>query len=399
MKLNKEKISKFNGQCFITRLCGFDDILIFFLTCVVFAYAYAPEDSNCQYLLDKQLAHYFQTWEVFFDSSTNVFRTSQGCLDLLNWYIDLQLRYEAYLSQILGIRYQNHYLGDYDEHISNHYFQPFFQLRNDQRLFLSITTHYYKGEDEIGVGYFWGENYLNYMEMFFIVEDFDRNFSLQHTEEGRGKIIYKDLNYPMKIKVIMNKNWKGGRFRTEISLGKKYRLESTDEPITYIECGYSNFWYFRFWQDIGKFRLGLLNTLKWSAKSLTDSDFHYDETVLEELPEIQFTYRINKKWIPNLYLTYNYKNENDTIFYKRHIYAYLVDLELYPGGNFIWHFGTQRQFYYNNQNRNFKERRINLGLEYHYKNLWFYLVEAMEGDFPTPKYLHNHTYVQLMMRF
>jgi hypothetical protein len=81
------------------------------------------------------------------------------------------------------------------------------------------------------------------------------------------------------------------------------------------------------------------------------------------------------------------------------VFAYLVDVEFSPGGNFIWHFGTQREFYSNNQGREFRDRRINLGVEYRYKNIWFYLVEAMEGDFPTPKYLHNHTYVHLMLKF
>ncbi|MGB9720114.1 MAG: hypothetical protein ACPL28_01350 [bacterium] len=372
---------------------------IIFLGIWKFAFAYAPEDSNCQNLLDKQLAHYFQSWETTFDSTTNGMRTSQGCLDLLNWYIDLELRYEAYLSKTLGIRYKNHYLGDYGEHISNHYFQPFFQIRENERLFLSITTHYYKGEDEIGIGYFYGKNYLNYIETFLTVENFDRNFSLQNMEKGRAKVVYKGLQYPVKITITFNKNWATGRFRTELVLGKAYLLESTDEPATYREKGYAHSWYFRFWQDIKNLRIGLLNNLRYSTKSVTDSTINMKETILEEIPELQFTYRINEKWIPNLYLTYNYKSEDDTLFYERNVYAYLVDLEFYPGGNFVWHFGTQREFYYNNQSNNFKERRINVGMEYRYKKLWFYLVEAMEGDFPTPKYMHNHTYVQLMIRF
>jgi len=362
-------------------------------------FSYAPEDSNCQYLLDKQLGHYFQSWEIAFDSTKNGMRTTQGCLDLLNWYIDLELRYEVYLSKILGMRYQNHYLGDYNEHISNHYFQPFFQLKENCRLFLSITTHYYKGEDEIGIGYFYGKDYLNYVETFLTVEDFDRNFSLQNVENGGSKIIYKGIQYPIKLQTTINKNWATGRLRIEFSLGKKYLLESADEPPTFSEQGYSHTGYFRFYQDIRKFRIGLLNNLKYSTKSITDSLHSITEKIFNDIPEIQLAYRINQKWVPTLYLTYNYKSEDDTLFYDRNVYAYLVDLEFYPGGYFIWHFGTQREFYYNNQNKNFTERRINVGMEFHYKNLWFYLVEAMEGDFPTPKYMHNHTYVQLMLRF
>lgn len=366
---------------------------------ILYLISYAPEDSNSQNLLDKQIAHYFHSWEVAFDSTTNGLRTSQGCLDILNWYIDLELRYEAYLSKILGIRYQNRYLGDYNEHISDHYFQPFFQLKENKRLYLSITTHYYKGEDDIGIGYFYGRNYLNYWETFLSVENFDRNFSLQNMETGRAKKIYKNFNYPIKLKTTINKNWRTGRLHLELLLGKKYLLESTDEPPTFREQGYTHSFYIRFYQDINRFRIGLLNTLKYSEKSINDYSNYFKEKIFDDYPELQFAYRLNEKWVPNLYLNYNYKTIDDTLFYERNVFAYLVDLEYYPGGNFVWHFGTQRQFYTNNQGRKFKERRIIVGLEYRYKNIWFYLVEAMEGDFPTPKYLHNHTYVQLMLRF
>lgn len=362
-------------------------------------FAYAPEDSNYQYLLDKQLAHYFQSWDAVFDSTKNGMRTSQGCLDLLNWYINLELRYEASLSKILGIRYKNHYVGDYDNHISNHYFQPFFQLSEKIRLFLSITTHYYKGEDEIGIGYFLGRDYINFVEIFLQVENFDRNFSLQHTPDGPNKIVYKDFRYPVRLKAIINKNWKTGRLRAEMTTGTRYRLESTDEPATFKEEGDSHSGFLRVWQDVGKFRFSLLNEFKLSSKETSDLYTNSSRKIFDLTPELQITYRIKEKWVPNLYLTYNYKRADDTLLYERNVFAYLIDLEFHPGGNFVWHFGTQRNFYKNSLGFETKERRINLGFEYHYKNLWFYFVEAMEGDFPTPKYLHNHTYVQLMLRF
>ncbi|MCX7995587.1 MAG: hypothetical protein N3A65_07450 [candidate division WOR-3 bacterium] len=378
--------------------------ILYFLLFFIFhhnhgSYAYAPEDSNYQYLLDKQLSHYFQNWEIVFDSTRNGMRTSQGCLDLLNWYINLELRYEAYLSKILGIRYQNRYLGDYDNHISNHYFQPFFQLSGNERLFLSITTHYYKGKDEIGIGYYHGKGYLNFSEIFLLVENFDRNFSLQDMTNGRQKVIYKGLNYPIKLKTIINRNWSKGRLRLEIELARKYIMESTDEPSTFREAGYRHTGFFRFWQDAGNFRFGFLNEFKISYLEILDSTRKIAENIFDGMPELQITYLKNHRWLPNLYLTYNYKTVSDSVFYKRNVFAYLIDIVYKPGGNFIWHFGTQRNFYQNNQGVKIKERRINVGLEYHYKNLWFYLVEAMEGDFPTPKYLHNHTYVQLMLCF
>lgn len=365
---------------------------------ILYLISYAPEDSNCQYLLDKQLAHYLLPWEVRFDSSSNVLRTSQGCLDLLNWYIDIETRYEVYLSRLLGLRYQNHYRGDYNDHISNHYFQPFFQLNEKGRLFLSVTAHYYKGEDEIGIGYFYGRNYLNYLEGFLFVEDFDRNFSLQATPNGPEKLIYKDLKYPIKMAAIFNRNWRTGKIYFNIELGTRYHLESTDFPFSYAEEGLKKNIYARCWQDMNKLRIGGIVYFKNIEKSIIRGDALFREAINELIGEPMVAYRLSEKWLPTLYLTYNLKTEDDTGYYRRDAYAYLIDVEFQPGGNFIWHFGTQRQFYYNNQGSNFKERRINLGLEYRFRNIWFYLVEAMEGDFPTPKYLHNHTYVQLMIK-
>lgn len=374
-----------------------------------FAIMYAPEDSNCQYLLDKQLAHYFPSWEVHFDSTINGLHTCQGCLDLLNWYIDLETRFEVYLSKILGLRYRNHFRGDYADHISNHYFEPFFQLKENLRLLFSITTHYYKGENELGIGLFLGKNYLNYLETFLIAEDFDRNFSLQATPGGPGKIIYKRFRYPLKFKATFNKIWQTGRLHIAFDLSTNYLLESTDEPASYQEEGLHRFFNSRIWQDINKLRLGCIFDLKQSIFSQFNSGRAVDENINEIIFEPMISCRISDMWIPHLYLTYNDKTDDyassfqmipDSIYYyRRDVYAYLIDVEFYPGGNFVWHFGTQRQFYYNNQGRTFKERRINLGLEYRFKNIWFYLVEAMEGDFPTPKYLHNHTYLQLMVRF
>jgi len=368
---------------------------------IFFIISYAPEDSNAHYLMDKQLAHYFPAWEIRFDSTSGGLRTSQGCLDLLNWYINLETKFEVYLSRIFGLRYRNHYLGDYANHITDHRFEPFFQLKDDMRLLFTIAPHYYKGEDEIGIGMFFGRNYLNFLETFIIVEDFDRNFSLMNTPGGPDKIIYKQ--HPIKLKSYFNKYWQTGHLTLQFEVTNRYNLQSTEDldsyPRAYTERGLHRFFYTRFWQDINKLRLGGIFDLKQSEFFKMDTSRTTEEDIFEIVIEPMIAYKLNEKWVPTLYLTYNYKTEQDTSYYQRDIYAYYLDVEFHPGGRFVWHFGTQRQFYYNNQEKNFKERRFTLGLEYRYKNVWFYFVEAMEGDFPTPKWLHNHTYVQLLIRF
>ena len=370
-----------------------------------------PEDSNCQDLLDYQLAHYFPAWELHFDSAQNAIRTSQGCLDLLNWYIDLNTKFEASLSNWMGVRYRNEFIGDYGNHIDNHRFEPFFQPYEKLRLLFTITTHYYKGDNEIGLGYFIGKDYLNFLELFVIADDFDRNFSLKDVP-GAEKVIYK--HHPIMLRTNFSKYWQTGHLAVKFELSNRYRLQSSDiEPgqgLNYLERGQHRYFYTRLWQDIGRVRFGTIFDLRHSTFLQQDTASVFDNDQFEITAEPMLSYIISRKWKPALYLSYNYKTQYDSLHtfensedslldYDRNVYAYLIDLEFHPGGNFIWHAGMQRQFYYNNQGREFAERRLILGFEYRYKNIWFYFVEAMEGDFPTPKWLHNHTYVQLMVRF
>ncbi len=379
---------------------------------IFFLFVYVPEDSNDQYIMDKQLDHYFPSWETRFDSTRAALRTSQGCLDLLNWYIDFDAKFEVELSRILGLRYRNKYLGDYAHHISDHRFEPFFKLGNNMRILLAITTHYYKGEDELGIGFYLGKDYLNFFEAFVMAEDFDRNFSLSRTDDGPDKITYR--MHPIKLTTHLNKYWKTGHLAMKFDISNRYHLQSTEHediwPPYYTEKGRHRYFNTRFWQDINRLRLGGIFDVEQTEFFQRDHSQSFYDDNFEIIAEPMISYRLGDKWIPSLYLTYNYRTQDDSISaystgidsvfdYNRNIYAYMIDVEFHPGGRFVWHFGVQQQFYFNNQDDDFVDERLLLGLEYRHKNVWFYLVEAMEGDFPTPKYLHNHTYVQLMLLF
>jgi hypothetical protein len=372
---------------------------------------YAPEDSNGQYLLDKQLAHYFPAWEAFYDSAVNGMRTSQGCLDFWHWYIDLETRLEADLASWFGVRYRNRYQGDYGQHVSNHYFEPFFRLNKNLRLFFTVAPHYYKGEDELGIGLSLGRDYINFVETFLIVEDFDRNYSYKNTPDSPDKIIYQ--TFPVKWQLRVNKYWHGGHVTCNAELTNRYLLTDTDiffhRPPYFYEQGLHRYFHTRFWQDIGRrLRCGFIVDLQAEEFYHIDTSRAHTEDSYELLVEPVLAYNISEKWRPTLYLTYNYKTDDDSlhifatytdsaVHYQRDIYAYLLDVEFHPGGSFVWHFGMQQQFYENNLDRSLDERRFTLGLEYRYQNVWFYIVEAMEGDYPMPNWLHNRTYVQLMI--
>lgn len=379
---------------------------------IIFLLQYAPEDSNAQYLLDKQLAHYFSSWDAYFDSASNGIRTSQGCLDFWHWYIDLETRLEAELASWLGVRYRNRYIGDYGQHVSNHHFEPYFRLRDNLRFMFTVAPHYYKGEDEIGLGLFLGKDYVNHLETFLIVEDFDRNYSYKNLPDGPDKVIYR--TFPVKWQVRANRNWQGGHVALNVELTDRYKLSDTDisfrYPPYFYEEGLHRSLYTRFWQDIGKIRCGLIVDLYTSEFYHIDTTHAQTNDAFEMIIEPMFAYSISNKWRPTLYFTYNYKTEDDSLCifssgadsvvnYQRDIYAYLLDMEFHPGGSFVWHFGMQRQFYYNNLDRSFNERRFTIGIEYRHRNVWLYVVEAMEGDFPMPNWLHNRTYAQLAIVF
>jgi hypothetical protein len=367
--------------------------------------SFVAEDSNFHYLMDRQIGRYYPEWEVRNDSIRNGMRTNQGCLDLLNWYIDLELRYEAQLANWLGLRYRNHFLGDYGNHKTDHFFEPFFPIRPDQRIYLSVTTHYYKGENELGIGYFLGRDYVNCLETFIVAENFDRNFSLKQSGTGHDVRTYR--MWPIDWRGTITKNWTGSRLNLKWELTVPYKLESTDDPVTFRETGSRRSFYGRFWKDFSRIRIGATADCRYSATDVIDTSYHFRTARSEILAEPMIGYQITGYWRPTLYLDFNRKSNRDSIFVENNVFAYYIDLEYCPtplrnpdsGGVFVWHIGTQRQYYADNRDQEYRERRINLSLEYRYRNLWFNLHEAMEGDFPTPKYLHNHTYLQMNISF
>jgi hypothetical protein len=197
-------------------------------------------------------------------------------------------------------------------------------------------------------------------------------------------------------------------------LTNRYFLRSTEIEFTYPpyfqERALHRSFHTRVWQNIGKVRAGVILDVYASELYQIDTSRVHTNEIFETLIEPMLAYSITEKWRPTVYFTYNYKTEDDSLYlfpsglaetvdYRRDIYAYLIDVEFHPGGSFIWHLGMQQQFYENNQGRDAVERRFTLGLEYRYKNVWFYIVEAMEGDYPMPNWLHNRTYVQLMLTF
>lgn len=375
--------------------------MIFF----VFLISFVPEDSNYHHVMDQQLSVYLTDWQLRWDSTENGLRTVQGCLDLRYWYLNIDTRFQTDLANWLGLRYRYRNYSFYHRRVQDNYFEPFFRIKPDQRLIISLTTHFYKGDNQFGIGYALGRSYLNYLETFFIAEHLDRNFSLQHEEDGPDKIIYK--TFPLVWHTDLTRNWRSGRLGLTLEISNTYDLSATDHPASYQEKGRRAQIDLSLRQDIKRSRLNLWYRAENQWLNRTDSLFAGAFTASESFHFVHagYGYRLNDRWRPTVYLTYNtVKVEDDTSHLTNRVWAYLLDVEYrtpwrFMPGAWLVTFGVQQEFYHDTNERNFKERRFNLNLEYRYHKIWFRFMEAMEGDWPMPKNLHNHTYLQLLLGF
>lgn len=369
------------------------------LSLLLLIVVYAPEDSNCHYVMDQQLAYFKPDWEMMFDSTGSGMRCSQGCLDIRNWYIDLELRHQAMLSRLLGLRYRNHYRGDYEDHVTDHFFEPFFPLGRSQYLFFSITVHYYKGEDDLGIGHVWGDDYLNRWENFIVVENFDRNFSVQSVANGYENRVYDVPRFPVKWWSDLHLSWDRGFLHAGARVGPEYRILSTDPDHNYQEEGSDNTADLRLHHEVGRCLCGYRMTALMRSRDIQDSARTSSVNITDLLAEPMLGYGLSEKWELSGYFTYNYKVEEDTARYERNTWSIMAEAWFRPGGSLSWRFGAQQQYCETTLRDGFWERRLLVGLEYRTPKIWFYLVEALEGDWPIPKTPHNHTYVQVMYRF
>ncbi len=374
---------------------------------ILFLLSFVPEDSNYHHVMDQQLIVYLTDWQVRWDSTENGLRTVQGCLDLRYWHLDIDTRFQTDIAPWIGLRYRYRNYGFYNRRVDNNYFEPFFPIKPGQRLFISVTTHFYKGDNQFGLGYSFGRTYLNHLETFLIAEHLDRNFSLQHEEDGPDKIVYS--MFPLVWHTELIQNWRTGRLGLAFEVSNTYRLASTDHPASFWEKGRRTMASFSFRQDIRRSRFTAWYNMedRWLIRSdstftgsngfTTAEGFHFIHT--------GYGYKINDRWRPTAYLTYNTNRaEDDTAYNKTNVWAYMLDVEYrtpwhFMPGAWIVTFGTQQEFYTDTGAREFHERRFNVNLEYRYNKFWFRFMEAMEGDWPMPGNIHNHTYVQMMLTF
>lgn len=190
--------------------------------------ASAPEDSSAYYYMDRFLVFYPDRWEMIYDSSLQGLRTIEGCHDLRTWYINLEVKTEAWLCSWFGVRYRSHLLADYLHQKNYHRFEPRFKIKGNWSLLVVVTPNYLKSDDEFGLGFFKGNNYLNSIEGFLIVQSPTLNFSQKDWQDGREKKVYN--TFPFYGALRVERSWERGYFKSCFAKSNTSHLVSRYGP-------------------------------------------------------------------------------------------------------------------------------------------------------------------------
>ena len=355
-----------------------------------------PEDSNNLYLMDQILTVPQESFLLGYDSLISGFYTNQGCLDLLNWYIDLRVKHDLFLSKRLGIRYRYWKLGDYSRQIDEHRFEPTL-LFGSHRLHLMITPRYYKGDDEIGIGYSHG-NYLNYLSFFFSVPDFDRNFSLQYTPDSLPSYRYK--RFPLRFSFEIRRRWRSGYLKLIID---------RTLPSFQVWKGHESIWKDRWRFSVnltswhGRFNLNF--TSSYEEKNRRSLLFYAREADCDSINWLEAQPGIGYRFSNQITIYFSYRIDSkfhatDSFNYHRSGNAQYLDIHYQLSDKYLWHFGYQGEYVRSGELKIVNNHRFIIGLEYIFKKGKFVLWEGIEADRPFRlARFHNHTYLSLIFSF
>jgi len=355
-----------------------------------------PEDSNNLYLMDLMLATPEEQFVIGFDSLLSGLYTNQGCLDLMNWYIELLIKSDFYLSRRVCLRYRYRKLGDYDRQIDEHRFEPTLNLKRI-RFHLMISPKYYKGGDEIGAGFSLGD-YLNYLEIFLTIPDFDRNFSLRDTPDTLPRYLYK--RFPIRLTFEIRKRWQQGyakllldRTMTSFQVwsGHETRKEDRWNLLLYLTS-----WH-------GRFNLEL-NT-RYDERNRRDFLLPTRELRPDTLNWLEIQPGIGFRFSPKLSVYFRYRIDSkrhlrNQFDYHRSGNSQYLDLHYRMSDQYLWHFGYQGEYLKSGELKIVNNHRFIIGLEYIFPKGRFVLWEGIEADRPFRILrFHNHTYLSLLVSF
>lgn len=365
-----------------------------------------PEDSNELYLMDMNWTTFPSEWDLAYDSSLFAFRSTQGCLDLIRWYIVYEIKFRYPLYKGFGVRYSYYEKDDYDEVIKRHRIEPFLKLKGNYFGHLMVTPNFGKIEDEIGAGISWFPDPLNYWEFFFIVKDFDNNFSLQRTRTGEEKDLYTDLAYPYKLTLEFRKEFKYFRVKnyTEYVTTAKKELQDPENHRTKYFSSYRGYGRIET-KPMERMMIGTVWEYNGSEEKSEFTDSVTSDTLRKWMVEPYLSFFFTDKWELNIQFRFTEKLHN---LYKRYWFgpSIYLNYRVNRGIEFIagyqssirkrWRDGlVLYDSWHDFQNR------IALGVQFIFPNrARLLLYEGIELDGAWKWKLthpHNHTYASLFL--
>jgi hypothetical protein len=377
----------------------------------------AQEDSNELYLLDMNWATFSPRWELSFDSSRYGFRTLQGCLDLQRFYIfyEAKVRHSFYKNFL--VRYHYFHRDDYSDSTDYHRFEPVLGLGRNFYGHLMIISRTWKSDDELGAGFSWYSNPLNYAEAFFIVRSFDNNFSLKDTRPGPAKDVFVGLHYPYRFTFEMRKEFPRLRFKyygEYITQAERELQDPNNRQRTFFSSVSTQGRI----ETLPKEWLGLGTIFSYQGRgartSYWGSDPTFDSTALDTLRDLMVEPFIDLAMGERWSLNFRYRfTLTEQIGYRRRWDGIISLLEYHVSGITTFGFGYERSFrnYWlggastpGYLGRNNIQNRATLLVDFKFPhNAYLWVREGIELDgFPRTTFslhFHNHTYAALMVTF
>lgn len=375
-------------------------VLLFFFLIVA-----EPEDTNGLYLMDMNWASFPSEWDLAYDSSLIAFRSAQGCLDLKLWYILYQLKVRYPLYKGFGARYFYYEKDDYDEVIKTHRIEPSLRLRGNYYAHLMVTPHFEKGEDEIGAGFSWFLNPLNYWEFFFIVRDFDNNFALQKTPPGPQRDVYIDLAYPYKFTLEFRRELKYFRIKNYIEYvipAKKELQDPENHRVKYFSSyrGYGRIET----KSFRNFKIGTIWEYNGSKEKSEFTDSLTSDTLKKWMVEPYLSLFFTDRWGMDFQFRFAQKLHN---LYNRDWFGPSIYLNYrLTGIEFIMGYQRSVRRRWNNGLVIYDalrdiQNRIALGIQFTFPNrarLLLYEGIELDGSWRWKLFHpHNHTYASLFL--
>ncbi|MBD3286215.1 hypothetical protein GF359_06740 [candidate division WOR-3 bacterium] len=199
------------------------------LTIFICLFTYVePGDTNIYAGMNSYIAQFSRYWETVYETSPSGFRTSQGCVDFIGWYMLYNAKTEADFNKTFSMRYRFHMLRHYDDTITQHRFEPTMRVVPNIYAHVVMVPFYHKTHNETGIGLSWRRGCTDWLGVYALVQRYDHNFSLMFINEGPDRTPYEKLPVKFEVDGRGETDWLRARFHGEFGTRSHQYLDWPD---------------------------------------------------------------------------------------------------------------------------------------------------------------------------